>query len=253
MKVLLLTLLLTLFLLTPAMAYTFDPVFNDTLGAMLEGDYNAVRESCLVLEAASGPQVKAEAVYLQGICLMEQGEFASARNTFKRALFSASSDLATRVYIGIADTYYQQYSYDKAADIYEQLLEKHADSDLLAMLYFKLGKSSQKLSKWAKADECFKQLKEKYPSSLEAGLIKNSDAGGNFFTVQVGCFTNADNARKLCADLKSKDYPAYITELSSKGKTLYRVRVGEYVSLLSAEYTGRRLQEQENLPTHIFP
>lgn len=55
------------------------------------------------------------------------------------------------------------------------------------------------------------------------------------FTIQVGAFAVADNARRLAAKLRSSHGVSSIQEGWVNGRKFYRVRAGRYVSLETAE------------------
>jgi len=248
--------IITLSLLTAniCLADINNKVFDDVLALILKGKYNEALDECNRLERKIDKRLKTELYYLQGTCLLQQEEFELAQDAFKKALPYAKGELSLEIYMGIADSYFQQYNFKQAISIYEQLLSKREDNkNYLAMLYYKLGKAYQKGSLWVKSDFYFKQLKSKFPQSFEAELLKDTDTGGNFFTVQVGCFTSEKNAKKLFSSLTEKGYEAYITELKSNSQALYRVRVGKFTSRLAAEFAERDLKTKEHLPTHIFP
>jgi len=127
------------------------------------------------------------------------------------------------------------------------------DIDYEAALLFKLGKAYQRNSKWTQSKYYFGQLAKKYPQSFERDIVEKSSVGGNFFTIQVGCFSNRQNAEKLRKDLLSKGYAVYVTPFGLNDNKLFRVRVGEFVSRIAAEHTELELKNNEHLPTHIFP
>ena len=115
---------------------------------MLKENYNGAIDECEQLARYGDKQLKAEALYLKGTCLLKTENYFRAREVFKKALSYAKGDLSTEVYMGIADSYFMQQMYHKASIVYEQLLEKITNKDAyLAALYFKLGKSYQKESK----------------------------------------------------------------------------------------------------------
>ncbi|MBI4846536.1 MAG: SPOR domain-containing protein [Candidatus Omnitrophica bacterium] len=236
-----------------AYAYTCSEAMNPIIKSILAEDYYKALDECYVLEKKSTADLKGEIFFTQGVCLMGVGEYEQAREVFKKALNYARGELSTEVYISIADTYFQGYDYDKAVNIYEQLLNSGTNNDYQAMLYFKIGKAYQKKSEWTKSGYYFDKLKNQFPRSFETHLAQAATVAGNFFTIQVGCFSSNQNAQKLYQELKTKGYEAYITPFESRGKTLYRVRVGEFVSRVAAEYTEKELRARENLPTHIFP
>ncbi len=253
-KNLLLTLLFIIIFSRCSFAYTHNKPLDEAVRRMLKEDYNGAIDECERLERYGDKQLKAEALYLKGACLLKTENYIRAHEVFKKALSYAKGEVSTEIYIGIADSYFMQQKYSKAILIYEQLLEKIKNKEaFLAALYYKLGKSYQKESEWAKTKYYFSLLDKKFPNSFEAELVKKSFVGGNFFTIQVGCFSNLRNAEKLQSDLKIKGYEVYITPFKSNGRQLYRVRVGEFMSRIAAKHTEQKLRSKEHLPTHIFP
>ncbi|MGD8380489.1 MAG: SPOR domain-containing protein [Gammaproteobacteria bacterium] len=73
------------------------------------------------------------------------------------------------------------------------------------------------------------------------------------WTVQVGSFSAQSNADKLVARLKDKSYPAYVSRYRSKGRTLYRVRVGGFDSRDAASALAKRLKHATGLPATPLP
>ena len=237
-----------------AFAYNYSKSLDSALTLLLQEDYDLALNECNLLESNSKKELKGEIMFLKGTCFMKLDMYEEARNVFKKALPFSGGNLSAEVYMGIADSYFMQQKYEEAIVIYEQLLNKINDSDVyFAALYYKLGKSYQKGSEWAKTKYYFDLLENKFPNSFELQLVKKTAVGGNFFTIQVGCFYNQKNAEKLQNDLKVKGYDVYVTPFEGNGSRLYRVRVGEFMSQLAAEHTEAVLRSKEHLPTHIFP
>ncbi|MFH1093069.1 MAG: SPOR domain-containing protein [Candidatus Omnitrophota bacterium] len=235
-------------------AYDYSRSLDEALSLILQDDYAQAIDECQRLERYSKQELKGEILYLEGTCFMKLDMYEDARKVFKKAIPFAKGNLVTEVYMGIADSYFMQKKYGQAVTVYEQIIDKTKnDEEFLAALYYKLGKSYQNESEWAKTKYYFDLLKTKYPDSFELELVKKNSVGGNFFTIQVGCFSNLKNAEKLQSDLKAKGYDVYVTPFNNNGQQLYRVRVGEFMSRLAAEHTEAVLQSQEQLPTHIFP
>lgn len=67
------------------------------------------------------------------------------------------------------------------------------------------------------------------------------------WAVQVGSFTQRDNAMKLRDKLRSKGYKAFVEQITSAGKTFYRVRVGPEISRDKAEALQKELQTKMKL------
>lgn len=61
------------------------------------------------------------------------------------------------------------------------------------------------------------------------------------WAVQLGSFSNKENAEKLAADLRKQGYAAFLSQLESGGNLLHRVRIGPQKDRDSAEQMAARL------------
>ena len=61
------------------------------------------------------------------------------------------------------------------------------------------------------------------------------------WAVQLGSFSNKDNAEKLAADLRKQGYAAFLSQLSTDSGQLHRVRIGPQKDRASAEAMASRL------------
>lgn len=61
------------------------------------------------------------------------------------------------------------------------------------------------------------------------------------WAVQLGAFSSRAAADKLVADLRRRDYPAFIVEYRAEGKVLHRVRVGPEQDRARADALAARL------------
>ena len=61
------------------------------------------------------------------------------------------------------------------------------------------------------------------------------------WAVQLGSFSNKDNAEKLAADLRKQGYAAFLSQLATDGGQLHRVRIGPQKDRESAEAMASRL------------
>ncbi len=74
-------------------------------------------------------------------------------------------------------------------------------------------------------------------------LVKPKDFKRGQFTIQVGAFENADNAKRLADRLKVIFEPVNVTKyLSNEGKTIYRVRVSLSDDLTKADQVVQKLE-----------
>jgi DedD protein len=61
------------------------------------------------------------------------------------------------------------------------------------------------------------------------------------WAVQLGSFSNKDNAEKLAADLRKQGYAAFLSQLATDKGPLHRVRIGPQKDRASAEAMAGRL------------
>ena len=61
------------------------------------------------------------------------------------------------------------------------------------------------------------------------------------WAVQLGSFSNKENAEKLAADLRKQGYAAFLSQLATDSGQLHRVRIGPQKDRESAEAMAQRL------------
>lgn len=61
------------------------------------------------------------------------------------------------------------------------------------------------------------------------------------WAVQLGSFSNKENAEKLAADLRKQGYAAFLSQLTTDKGTLHRVRIGPQKDRAAAEAMAARL------------
>ena len=83
------------------------------------------------------------------------------------------------------------------------------------------------------------QPAEQPPATQSPKPATSSTTG--MWAVQLGSFSNKDNAEKLAADLRKQGYAAFLSQLSADGVQLHRVRIGPQKDRASAEAMASRL------------
>ena len=63
------------------------------------------------------------------------------------------------------------------------------------------------------------------------------------WAVQLGSFSNKENAERLASDLRKQGYAAFLSQLDASSGTLHRVRIGPLKDRDSAEQMAARLQK----------
>jgi len=80
------------------------------------------------------------------------------------------------------------------------------------------------------------------PKSAAAPAQQPSPAAAeSLWAVQLGSFSNEENAEGLAADLRDRGFPAFLSRVQSGGRTLHRVRVGPQGSRDEAEKVAAAL------------
>ncbi|MEL6868595.1 MAG: SPOR domain-containing protein [Pseudomonadota bacterium] len=64
---------------------------------------------------------------------------------------------------------------------------------------------------------------------------------GQLWAVQLGSFSDADNAQRLAAKFRDEGLPAFISKVQSGGRTLHRVRIGPQPDRASSDAIVVRL------------
>jgi len=67
---------------------------------------------------------------------------------------------------------------------------------------------------------------------------------GAAWAVQLGAFSNKAKAEQLVAELRKRQFSAFVLEYRASGKVLYRVRVGPEQDRARAEATAARLAKE---------
>ena len=83
------------------------------------------------------------------------------------------------------------------------------------------------------------ETREEKPAAKPAPTPAASPTG--MWAVQLGSFSNKDNAEKLAADLRKQGYAAFLSQLSTDKGQLHRVRIGPQKDRASAEAMASRL------------
>lgn len=80
------------------------------------------------------------------------------------------------------------------------------------------------------------------PAAQAARDSKPAPAAPGSFVVQLGSFSNKQNAEKLVRDMTGKGFATFIAPITTNGRELYRVRVGPTRDRGSAEALAAQLK-----------
>ncbi len=254
--------LIVLFFLFFSLPYVLCPMlssadtvkdnFREVTKSFLQGDYSAaLKSSWRLREKFPYSQYAAEAKYLAGLSYLKLKRYKKAEEIFKN--LSKSRHSKNKFYLGWANSYYLQENWDKTVSVLGEALRRFPRTELKGIVYFKLGRCKQKKGEWGVAKYYFTKLVQKFPLSLEAKEAKRILEKGEFyFTVQIGAFTNRDNAQGVKYQLIQQGYPAYISVLEKEWQKFYRLRVGRFDLHAEAEAIKKNL-EKEGYSPKIYP
>ena len=192
--------------------------------------------------------------YLLGLSYLKEANLTLAQDCFQRILENASSKFRVEATLGLADTYLMVGQFQDADNIYRKLIEDNPNISLKAAILYRLSQSGFKQGNNSEGNEYLLKLKKDFPLSSELKLtrgipqVKSVAQGRDVYSVQVGFFSNRENANNFKAKLLIKGYPAYVEE-SSGG---CRVRVGRFKTEREALDLGSKLS-QEGFSIKICP
>jgi len=223
-------------------AASIDEAYKD----YLNNDYEEA------LQKAKALKQNDQVLYFFGLVYAKIGNFPQAREYL---LLLANNYPRSKLYeqgmIKLADTYFLERDLSRALALYESIEKKSTASNYLPLVYLRLSQIAAKEGRWEDKKKYIGLLKEKYPLSNELVLANILKEQKDFFTIQVGAFSNSKNAINLKNDLDEK-YDVYILEDKSGNYVLYKVRVGKFKDREEAERTWGKLVKQ-GYPARIFP
>lgn len=74
-----------------------------------------------------------------------------------------------------------------------------------------------------------------------AAQLSTAQSSTGMWAVQLGSFSNKENAERLAADLRDQGFAAFLSEIHSSGNALQRVRIGPQKDRASAESIASQL------------
>ncbi|OQX53630.1 MAG: hypothetical protein B5M48_02930 [Candidatus Omnitrophica bacterium 4484_213] len=236
----------------PVFAETVRESFQEVAKSFLEGDYSrAIKSSWRLREEFPHSQYAIEAKYLAGLAYLKLKGYKKAEKIFKDLCKARHSK--DKFYLGLANSYYLQEDWERALSVLQEALRRFPSTELKGVIYFRLGRCKQKKGEWGAAKYYFTKLVQEFPLGLEAKEAKKILEEGEFyFTVQLGAFTDKQNAQRVKYQLIQQGYPAYISVLEKEWQRFYRLRVGRFGLRQEAEVVKKNL-EKEGYKPRIYP
>lgn len=231
-----------------------DPLARARL-MFLERQYVQSIEECteVIRSHPDDRDVVAQANYLAGTAYVNIFDFLTAKKNFKAVVEKYKGTPAYEdAYLGRGDVEFLQENYAEALKVYQEFLKINPTKKRLATLYFRLSEVYLKQGHREASDKYLGKLRSDFPGTFEARDARRIAEKDVFYTVQVGAFTNYDNAEKFIAKLKAKGYEVYSVLCMLSGKKLCRIRIGKFKTEAEAEALKKKL-ELEGFYAKVFP
>lgn len=224
----------------------FALAIDDAYKDYLYGDYDAA------LDKARDLKQDDQVLYFLGLLYIKTADFSQARTYFRRMVKSfPNTSLYESGLVKLADTYFLEDNFAKAESFYLEIENKKLCPNFMPLVYLRLVQIYSKEGLWEDKKKYLSKLKSKYPKSSEREFAERIEACGDFFYIQVGAFSDMENARTVESELKGS-YSVYIFNDKKQGYTLYKVRVGDFKNRGEAESIYAKLISQ-GYPARVYP
>lgn len=233
-----------------------DPALDNLETAMLAQNYKQAKglAEAFILEHPDNP-VLPEVRYELGLTYLRNGMIDQARDLFEQ-LAAQIKDRNTqdKVKLALFDAYYAQEDFVSAQNVIEPLMNGRQRSEWMSQIYLRQARVYLKQAKWDDAKLLLAKLMNEYEESLEVEYARQLLQEKQYFTVQIGAFTQRKSAEQMTDEMKSKGEYAYIVESYDKNNArLYRVRVGRFSFLNEAKTLQTRLCDMGYPSARIYP
>ncbi|WP_457754892.1 tol-pal system protein YbgF [Thermovibrio ammonificans] len=118
-------------------------------------------------------QFGAKDLYRQAFDAMEAGNFDKAQQLFEQLVQQyPDSDLADNALYWIGEIYYSHNDYQTAANYFQQVIDKYPNGNKVPAAMLKLALCYRGMGNTQKAKEILKEVIDKYPGTPEASIAK---------------------------------------------------------------------------------
>jgi tetratricopeptide (TPR) repeat protein len=229
------------------------------------GDYQEVIDLLSSVKPRFRCEECYESIYLRALAWRHISELGVARREFQKVDRGPFLEWS---YIALAEIDMIEGDIEKAIDRYETIGGSHA----YPMAGFKLGECYEILGDRAKAEKAFRTVLHHFPRSLEASkakeklrylgnasarrerregggareepgqVIGESIVRGTGFTLQLGSFSERENAIRLAEEIGVHISGVRVERAEHSGAVWHRVRIGVFQSREEAEREAQRLE-----------
>jgi tetratricopeptide (TPR) repeat protein len=229
-------------------------------GHFLKSEWkDAIREGETLLAGSGRDSSDLDQLYYYlGMSYFKEGEYLRSADIFDIILKEfPKSSFAEQALRASIESYSSARDYGSAIDKCQLFLKKYPKSPSVTEVCRLVIINRQKMDKQnaAGASATAPQSSEMDPDLVLAkdlieGRVKIPDTQS--FWVQVGAFSSDSNADKLASKLRAVSYTAIVAHAVSKGKSVFKVRVGPYHSKEEAQAESKKLSLQ-GYPTKVIP
>lgn len=188
----------------------------------------------------------AEAYYVRGLCRLKTQQTNMAASDFTEAIKrSKRSDLTARARASLAAIAYQQGQWTRAADLYAQALADLPDDEPKDRILYCAGLSLQRAGRWKESRFAFGEIRHKFRQSAVADeAMRISGWEHDYFTIQLGAFSDADKAAVAVKGYRTQGLDATQEYLPRGSRNLWVVMAGRYADYEAAENALRQVRRQ---------
>ncbi len=232
-----------------------DGSLPDIQTAIIQEDYKKAGDLCReLLKAKPLGNDLAQARYYLALSDLRLGNYPQAYEMFRKVVDARpAADIYEKAYVGVIDALYMRGDYANALSEATRFMNRNRQAGDMSLIYLKIARSNLKLARWDRATEFLRKIVAEYPNSFECGVARQLLEEKQYFTVQVGAFTEQARAERLVQELmRQKEYAYIVATRSPDGKNYYRVRVGQLAALKDAQALESRLSGS-GYPTRIYP
>ena len=124
-------------------------------------------------EAQPVVQMGAKDLYRQAFNAMEAGDFDKAEQLFQQLVQEyPDSDLADNALYWIGEIYYSHNDYETAAKYFQQVIDKYPNGNKVPAAMLKLALCYRGMGDINRAKQILQEVIQKYPGTPEAGIAK---------------------------------------------------------------------------------
>lgn len=193
-----------------------------------------------------------QTLYFLSLVHIKIGDYPKAEAYLRRLIKRfPNSSLYCQGLVKLVDTYFLQKDYSNAKQLYQEIEKRYPDLNNRPLVLLRLAQIASRQGNWDEKHKYLELIKTKYPQSSEMKFVNILEEYGDFFTIQVGAFSEAENAQRLKEELSQK-YKAYIVEDKKGNYPIYKVRVGKFKKREEVEKVAAKLRNK-GYPVRIYP